>query len=198
MLPTWLNAQGIKAAVFGLDPASLRREQARFVIGFVVIAGVLLGLYAFPYAELGLPETWFTAYLSAYARLVGGLLRIFEPGVRVEDTVITGRYSLRIVKTCDAMDANILFAAAVLAVAGSWSRKSIALGLGLVALVSLNIIRICSLYYAGIFAPYAFAVLHEEIWPAVLVAFAAGEFLLWARWVRAGDPTKADLVPAGQ
>jgi exosortase/archaeosortase family protein len=197
IVPAWLDANGLKGAIFGNDPASVRREQARFVIGFGVIAAVLLGLYAFPYAELGLSETWFNGYLSAYARLVGRVLDIFESGLRVEDTLITGRYSLRIVKTCDAMEANILFAAAVLAIPGPWSRKLNALALGLFALIAVNVIRISSLYYAGIHAPRAFGVLHEEIWPAVLVVFAGFEFLLWARWIREGDPAKASAAQVG-
>jgi exosortase/archaeosortase family protein len=197
VLPAWLDANGIKDAMFGHDPSSVRREQARFVIGFGVIAAVLLGLYAFPYAELGLPETWFNGYLSAYARLVGRVLGIFESGLRVDDTLITGGYSLRIVKTCDAMEANILFAAAVLAIPGPWSRKLNALALGLFALIALNVIRISSLYYAGIYAPRAFGVLHEEIWPAVLVVFAGLEFFLWAHWIRESDPPTASAAPAG-
>lgn len=148
----------------------------------------MLGLYAFPYGELGLSERWFESYLAAYARLVGHVLGVFEPSVRVDGTLITGRYSLRIVKTCDAMEANALFAAAVLALAGPWRRKLGALALGLVALVTANVLRIATLYYAGALAPSTFRALHEEVWPLVLIALAAVAFVVAAGFIRRGLP----------
>ncbi len=160
------------------------RPELRFALTFAAISAMLLGLYAFPYQELGLSERWFDGYLSAYAKLVGEVLGCVDPGVHVDGTLISGRYSLRIVKTCDAMEANVLFAAAVLALGGPWPKKLGALVLGLFALVSANVLRISSLYYAGALAPGTFRVLHEEVWPLVLVAFAGGAFLLAASWIR--------------
>jgi len=166
----------------------MQRAQVRFAVLFAATSAVLLGLYAFPYHELGLPETWFETYLAAYARLVGLVLGLLDPGVHVDGTLITGRYSLRIVKTCDAMEANALFAAAVLALGGPWLRKLGALALGLVALVSANVVRITTLYYAGALAPATFRALHEEVWPLILVAFAAVAFVVAAGFVRRGAP----------
>jgi exosortase/archaeosortase family protein len=162
------------------------RAELRFALAFAAISALLLGLYAFPYQELGFSERWFDGYLSAYARLVGKVLGCVESGVHVDGTLISGRYSLRIVKTCDAMEANALFAAAVLALGGPWLKKLGALALGLVALIFANVLRIMTLYYAGALAPGAFRVLHEEVWPLVLVAFAGGAFLLAASWIRRG------------
>ncbi|HTQ08246.1 MAG TPA: hypothetical protein VMI54_30540 [Polyangiaceae bacterium] len=166
----------------------MQPAQLRFALLFAALSCLLLGLYAFPYRELGLSETWFEGYLGAYARLVGKVLACFESGVHVNGTLVTGRYSLRIVKTCDAMEANALFAAAVLALAGPWLRKLGALVVGLGALVAANVLRILTLYYAGALAPGAFRVLHEEVWPLVLIAFAAAAFTLAARYVRRGAP----------
>ncbi len=166
----------------------MQPAQVRFAVWFAALSCLLLGLYAFPYRELGLSETWFDGYLTAYARLVGKVLGLLETGVRVDGTLITGRYSLRIVKTCDAMEANALFAAAVLALAGPWVRKLGALVVGLVALVAANVLRITTLYYAGAFAPDTFRVLHEEVWPLALIAFAAGAFVVAAGYVRRGSP----------
>jgi exosortase/archaeosortase family protein len=160
------------------------RPELRFALAFGAISAVLLGLYAFPYQELGLSEQWFNGYLSAYARLVGKILGCVESGVHVDGTLITGRYSLRIVKTCDAMEANVLFSAAVLALGGPWRKKLGALALGLLALIAANVLRISTLYYAGALAPRTFRVLHEEVWPLVLVAFAGGAFLVAASWIR--------------
>jgi exosortase/archaeosortase family protein len=167
---------------------AIERVELRFAFAFAGISALLLGAYAFPYAELGWSEAWFDAYLSGYAHLVAHLLRTVDPGVSVDGTVITGRYALRIVKTCDAMETNLLFTAAVLAVTGPWRRKLGALALGLGALVLTNVLRISSLYFAGAFTPGAFRMLHEEIWPPVLVALAGGAFVLSITWIRRGLP----------
>jgi exosortase/archaeosortase family protein len=165
----------------------MRPAKLRFVLAFAAISAVLLGVYAFPYGELGWSEAWFNRYLSAYARLVGHVLALVDSGVRVDGTVIRGRYALAIVKTCDAMEVNVLFTAAVLALAGPWARKLGALVLGLAALVLANVLRICTLYYAGALAPSTFRALHEEVWPLALIAVAGGAFLAAGTWIRGGS-----------
>jgi exosortase H (IPTLxxWG-CTERM-specific) len=164
--------------------SQVRRGQLRFALTFVVVAGVLFAAYAFPYAENGISERWFETYLRWYARLAGGVLGIFDGRVEVAGAVITGRYSLRIVKTCDAMEANLLFIAAIVAFPARWSKKLVAGAVGLVLLVAVNIVRICSLYFIGIYAAPRFELFHFEIWPLLLVAAAAAEFALLATWMQ--------------
>jgi exosortase H (IPTLxxWG-CTERM-specific) len=154
---------------------SRRGPQLRFVLTFVAAAAVLFSLYSFPYAENGISETWFQGYLRAYARLAGSILSIFDGQVDVAGTVIGGRYWLRIVKTCDAMEANLLFLAAVFAFPARWSRKAVAALLGIVVLVGVNVIRICSLYFIGLYLPARFELFHAELWPLLLIVFSLGK-----------------------
>ena len=118
-----------------------------------------------------------------YARLAGAALRCFETGIAVTGSRIDGRFSLQIVRNCDAIEVNILFASAVLAFPAPWPRRALALVLGLVSLVVVNIGRICLLYFIGVYRPAWFAVAHEEILPLSLVAFTALSFLAWARYL---------------
>jgi hypothetical protein len=78
------------------DADPIARQRVRYAVRFLLIAGVLFSLYTFPYAEHGLSERWFESYLAGYARLVGEVLRLFEPGISVEGTTIHGRYALNI------------------------------------------------------------------------------------------------------
>jgi exosortase/archaeosortase family protein len=149
-----------------------------------VLSALLFTVYAFPYAEVGLSERWFRVYLSGYARVAGAVLSLFGARVEIRDNVIQGACSLRIVKTCDAMEANILFAAAVLAFPSAWNRKLLGAGTGLAILVVLNVARICTLYAVGARFPAAFDFLHEEMWPFAMTAIAATMFFLWAAWTR--------------
>ena len=163
--------------------SAARRAQTRFAITFVVVATGLFGLYAFPYRDAGLSETWFQRYLSGYARLAGGVLALFDPAVTVAGNAINGRYALRIVKTCDAMEANLLFLAAISAYPARWLHKLMAAGLGLATLVAINVLRICSLYFIGLRWPARFDFFHTELWPLLLVATTAGLFAVWVSWL---------------
>lgn len=111
------------------------------------------------------------------------MLAQFDPGVSVSGTSINGRAALEIVKNCDAMETIVLFGAAVIAVPGRLRDRALAFGSGVSLLIALNLTRICSLYYTQIYAPAAFDTIHLEIWPPLLVACAALQFLAWARWV---------------
>ncbi len=154
--------------------------RARFVLAFFAFAAVGLALYCFPYGEFGIRETFFNAFLSGYARLAGAVIALFDPTAVAVGTEIHGQYAVRIVKGCDAMEAKILFVSAVLAFPTALWHRLLAAGAGLLALTSLNVLRIASLYYAGMAFPKLVEVLHLEIWPLVLVVFAALLFLWFA------------------
>lgn len=164
------------------DSRSLTRMRLRFVGLFSAIALVLFAIYTFPYEENGISEAWFASYLSWYARLAGSVLHLFDPSVGVDGSTIVGRYALSIVKSCDAMEAMILFSAAVLAFPVALTRRMIGVLCGLVILVGTNIVRICCLYFIGVYRPAVFELFHIEVWPLILVAVAVTAFLLWVTW----------------
>ena len=166
------------------------RPSLRFALTFAGLAALLFAAYAFPYREHGISEGWLHGYLRGYARVAGGILSLFDSRVAVEGNVVTGRYALSIVKTCDAMEANLLFLAAVLAFPAApspakrrWPRKLIAALVGMAAISTLNVARICSLYAVGVYFPAAFELFHVELWPLLLIATAAALFAAAARWL---------------
>jgi exosortase/archaeosortase family protein len=170
-------------------PAGDGAHRARFVLSFIAIAAAFFSVYCFPYAEHGLSERWFGAYLSVYARLAGTVLSIFDHQIVVSGPTIVGRFSLEIAKNCDAMEANILLCAAILAFPSRWPHRLAATLAGLAVLIAANILRICSLYYVGIYFPSSFELLHLEVWPLVLIALAAAEFILLTAWLRRNEGT---------
>jgi len=166
------------------------RPGARFALKYALIAGVLFAIYAFPFDLFGAKQDWLAGYLAGYARLAGGVLGWFEPGIVVTGAHIDGRFPMEIVRNCDAIEINILFLSAVLAFPAPWRRRLIALCVGLFALVLLNVLRICALYFVGVHAPDRFAIAHEQIFPLVLVVAAALAFLACATYLR-GDAHEA-------
>jgi len=160
------------------------RAGARFALKYALIAGVLFAIYAFPFDLFGARHDWLAGYLAAYARLAGAALSLIEPNVVVTGAHIDGRFPMEIVRNCDAIEINILFLSAVLAFPASWRRKVVASVLGLCVLIALNVLRIALLYFVGVHAPDRFAVVHEQIFPLLLVFAAAFAFLLCARYLR--------------
>ncbi len=149
------------------------------MITFCVVAGTLLLIYCFPYNELGYSERWFEAFLVGYARLAHVVIRLFDPSALLVGAEIHGRFAVRIIKGCDAMEAKILFVSAVAAFPAAWLRKLKVMVLGVLALTTLNVLRIASLYAAGMAVPSTVEVLHLEVWPFVMVGVATLIFL-WA------------------
>lgn len=171
--------------------SDVRRARLRFAAIFAVVGGALLTIYSFPYAEHGVREDWFSRYLAIYAQLAGLVLRIFDPAVRVVGNDIVGRTSLIVAKNCDAMDVSLLFASAIVAFPARWSRRLAGIGAGVLALTTINVLRIASLYYVDLHWPSAFDVIHAEVWPLALVALAVVAFLWWSRWAQATSNASA-------
>ena len=171
-------------------PLETARSRLRFALKFLAAAAALFAIYTFPYREAGLSEVWFERYLAAYARVAGVMLAFLEKAlgagadVQVHGAVIGGRYPLEIVKNCDAIEINILFTSAVLAFPASLSQRVWGLALGLPALVLLNLLRICTLYFIGVHAPERFETYHVEVWPLCLVAVTTLLFLAYTSWTQ--------------
>jgi len=153
------------------------------VITFSLVAACLLGLYYFPRTSESVGERWTAEYLRLYTHLVKIPIAFFDPTVSAHGNTVSGRFSMQIVKSCDAMEANILFSAAILAVAAPWVRKVAALAAGLTSLVAFNLVRLFVLYWVGVFVYPAFEFLHYDVWPLLMIAFASIDFVLCVRWM---------------
>jgi exosortase/archaeosortase family protein len=171
-----------------------RRPEVAFLVRFGLIAGVLSLSYAFPYAPDAGVHGLISRYLEAYAAAAGAVVRLFDPQVRVSGAEIFGRYSLSIVKDCDAMDVNILLVAAVLSFPTSAGRRAVGIVAGLALVMVANLMRICALYFIGSSAPRAFEFAHRELFPLALVFLAGAFFAIWARAARPSEPVSADVA----
>jgi exosortase/archaeosortase family protein len=166
-----------------------RDEQKRFVVAFTVLAASLLAFYYFPRSSDDTVERWTAAYLGLYTRVASSLIGVLDSHVAAHGNLVTGRFSMQIVKSCDAMEANILFTAAILAVSAPWRRKAVAFLVGLCALVAFNLVRLFALYWVGVIFPSAFEFLHLDVWPLLMMIFATIDFLVCTRWMRGSPAT---------
>lgn len=169
----------------------IRRARLRFAAVFVAVAGTLLTIYSFPYAEHGLREVGFAWYLGAYARAAGSVIHLVDPTVRVSGSDLVGRTSLTIAKNCDAMDVNLLLIAAMIAFPAPWKRRFVGIVASVGLLSIVNVLRIVTLYQINIHAPRAFEFIHAEVFPLAMVVLAVGAFGVWSRCSR-----QPELAPA--
>jgi exosortase/archaeosortase family protein len=169
------------ASALSAARAAWTKPGLRFAATFGGLSAVLLAIYYFPHADRAAANI--DGFLRVYARIAGAVLRLFEPGITVVGRTITGRYSLQIVKTCDAMDITILLGSAIAAWPAPWRRRVVAVLAACTLIFVTNVARICSLYFIGIRAPSSFDFIHLELWPAALLLMAVGFF-----WLYVGRP----------
>lgn len=171
----------------------------RYALTGGTLAALLFVAYFYPHPEGSTIERMLRAYLAGYAEMVGAILAALEPSVRVQGATIVGpRFSMTIVRTCDAMEVNILLLAAVATFPMPLVRRFFAASASLLVLIVVNVLRLCSLYWLGSYAPACFERAHQVFAPLLLVGSAIVIFVLATvgRQPRAGRGTRtADGVP---
>jgi exosortase/archaeosortase family protein len=157
--------------------------------GFLPVSIALMVLFYavlyHPYSEQGLPGRVLGAYLRFVARGSATLLGWFGEDISVQGTTVLGRFPYVVVLDCAALDAQALFAAAVLAFPVPLRDKLVGLAAGLSSIWCINVIRLALLYFAGAHSLELFQVLHEEVFVLLVILSVCALFVVWARWAHA-------------
>jgi len=178
----------------GIGRESDRRESAgareswlrgkRPVLTFVVIlAGATLGFNALFYLWFSRLSA-FDAYLSANARLSAAILRLCGGDVSFAgQRVVSPDFAMDIQLGCDGIQSSAFFLFAVLAspLRTPFRARLLPIAAGVVLLLALNLVRLVTLFWTGVYFPGAFEVMHVEVWQAVFILLP---LLLWLLWVR--------------
>lgn len=161
-----------------------RRFGKRPVLRFVLMLGsLMIGFNACFYL-------WFSqgsvmnAYLGFHARLVAAMLRVMgDDAAAAGKSIVSSRFSLSIEVGCDAVQASafFLFAVAVSPVSVPLLARVPYLLFGAFFLSVINLFRILSLYFTGIYYPGAFEFVHIDVWQALFVFMP---LVLWVAWLR--------------
>jgi len=110
-------------------------------------------------------------------------LRVLGEDARVLGAVVTSsRFSVSIVEGCDAIQPVGLFVAAVLASPVAWMPKFPGLLVGAAFLTVMNLVRIVSLFYIGIYFPKAFDMMHRDVSQGLFIVLVVLTWVLWALW----------------
>ena len=162
----------------------------RSILRFVLVLGVLTALFnVLFYAWLD-RTVFFQSYLALNADTCAAVLTWFGESARAAGTqVVSPRYSLEIMHGCDAIQAAAFFVLAMLAFPSAIARlrRVPYMLVGTTTLLLLNLVRVITLYYTGLYYPKAFEVMHVDVWQTLFI-FAS--LMLWLAWARRAAQAK--------
>jgi len=150
----------------------------RFLLAFIGIGLLLYGMVYSPPVREGLIAP-FTDGLTAAA---GGLITLFGGQAWVQGNVLTiPGFSVRILDLCNGVEATLLLWTAILAFSAPWPYRLWGLLIGLLGVQALNLLRIISLVYLGVWNRAWFYWVHWYVWDALILLDVLLIFLLWLR-----------------
>jgi exosortase H (IPTLxxWG-CTERM-specific) len=118
---------------------------------------------------------------------LGGVLL----GLLGEDITINGcnlrspRFAVTIYNGCNGLITSLIFVSGVLAFPARWWAKAVGVLGGLVAIQVINLVRIVSLFYIGIYLPQLFNSSHIFIWQSLVILAGVTLWIVWAHWLAA-------------
>ncbi len=151
------------------------------VFRFVAVFTILMSAFAaFFFAYFTQTEA-FESYLNLNAKLSAWIIRLLGDDAHSSGyAVVSSRASVQIRHGCDAIFPSALFVGAVLASPVRFAAKVPGIFVGTVVLLSINLIRIISLYYTRIYFPKLFHVMHVDVWQPAFIFLALFFWIMWA------------------
>lgn len=166
----------------------------RFILVFMVLLVVLFIAELTPPVE----QHVILPFTSVLADVCAWIIHLFDGTTISNGKLIQnadGSFIVSIERGCNGVEAVIILLSAILAFPAPWKHKLAGIGLGFVAIQLLNVVRIVSLFYLGMWSQVWFKWFHEYLWQALIVLDALIVFLIWLRYVPA--PRRAPApVPA--
>jgi exosortase H (IPTLxxWG-CTERM-specific) len=154
----------------------------RFVITFIAL---LAGLFLFYMLPVG--QTYMsTPITSAVAWVSAQIMHMFDADVVSSGIMIakpSRGWAIEVVAGCNGMEAVIILFASIFAFPATFKQKLAGFLIGFLAIHALNVVRIISLFYMGMWNKTWFEWFHLFIWQALIILDALVVFLLWLRYI---------------
>lgn len=160
-------------------------QRKRPIFQFVGLFALFMGVFYICEITPFFIDHVFPKYLRVNARASAVILNALDEEAKVTGTSISSpRYSVDIRHGCDALLPSALFVSAVLASPVSLLSKIPGVIAGTLFLLLMNLVRIATLFYSGIYIPRYFERMHLEVWPAIFILVSLTLWVIWARWAR--------------
>ncbi|MES9834001.1 MAG: exosortase H [Candidatus Thiodiazotropha sp. DIVDIV] len=151
----------------------------------LIFTTLLIGLFTLELLPFGqqwvvIPVTTFIAKTSAW------IVQLFDQDVLAYGIILQDKvsgFAVSIEAGCNGVEASIVLIAAMLAFPASWRLKLIGIGVGILAIQSLNLLRVITLFYLGQWSHTAFEWAHLYIWQSLIILDVLVVFLIWLRYL---------------
>lgn len=172
------------------EPETPPEKRLRPEVAFLLKFALYLVLFFAVTAPKPMNSAFVEPFTTAVAKVGGWTAGLFGENVRMVGTaIVSPRFAVNVRTGCNGLETIYIFFAGVLAFPAPWSRKLLGLGLGFLAIQTLNNVRIVSLFYIGVYFPQHFEDSHIVIWQAIVILFGVALFLFWAdRYARPTRP----------
>ena len=153
----------------------------RFFLSFLLLLLVFFVGELTPWVQQWLVLPW----TGLLARISAVLVTLFDPDVisygKVLQDSVTGS-GVSIESGCNGIEAFLVLLAAVLAYPASWRIRAAGVVLGFVAIQTVNLGRIITLFYLAAWNHQVFEFAHLYLWQALIMLDVVVVWLLWMRW----------------
>jgi len=152
------------------------RPEARFLIVFLMILGSSFTVIALNSVN----DAIVLPFTASVARVSGAALRVLgEPAAVTGCVVSSPRFAVTIYNGCNGLITSL----------ARWTAKLVGVVGGLVLIQILNLVRILSLFYIGIYFPDHFNDAHIYIWQSLVIIAGVALWVVWAHGSTVGDRT---------
>ena len=163
-----------------------RRPEIRFLVLFLVILSVSFTVIALRPVN----DAFVDPYTALVARMSGQALRLLGEDATVSGCVLSSpRFAVTIYNGCNGLITSLIFVSGVLAFPASWRAKAVGVIGGLIAIQLINLVRIVSLFYIGIFLPRFFNESHIFVWQSIVILAGVSLWIVWAHRAATAKPS---------
>lgn len=159
-----------------------QRPESRFLILFLGILGISFTVIALKPVN----DSFVVPYTTLIARVAGNILAFFGEDITINGCLLRSpRFAVTIYNGCNGLITSLIFISGVLAFPARWSAKIIGVVGGLVIIQAINMVRIISLFYIGIYLPKLFNSSHVFIWQSLVILAGVTLWIIWAHYFAA-------------
>jgi exosortase H (IPTLxxWG-CTERM-specific) len=151
------------------------------IVRFCMFFGVFLGVCTLLLETDFSQQHFVTSHLKHIAFLAGTTIQYLGTTCTISGTsIMSPRFSVDVVQGCDSIYPTAMLWAALLAYPSTWKSKLIGMVGGAIVLFVINIIRIVTMFYIGVFVPSLFDMVHVYAWQALFILLTLAVWLFWA------------------
>ena len=178
-------------SMFALLSTLLTFFMRRFFLIFLGLQLGLFGLNMLNWVQQHVVLPW----TSALASLCAGLVTWFDGSTAAVGKVLwntSNGFGVSIGAGCNGLEAYIVLFSGVMAFPAAWYQRGVGLFIGFLAVQSLNVVRVISLFYLGQWSRPVFDFAHEYLWQALIMLDVLVFWLLWVRWCQKDPALQGD------